>query len=85
MLRIAGEKKEERDEEEQGYRLSERSYGAFERVLTLPSGADSNKISAKFKNGVLTVTVGKDGAKQNVRKISVSKGLSARWETDRFA
>jgi HSP20 family protein len=73
ILRIAGEKKEERDEEEQGYRLSERSYGAFERALTLPTAADPNKISAKFKNGVLTIIVAKDGAKQNVRKISVAK------------
>src|SRR6476661_118276 len=31
ILRISGEKKEEREENERGYRLSERSYGAFER------------------------------------------------------
>ena len=73
LLRITGEKKEEREEEEQGYRLSERNYGSFERVLTLPTGADPDKISAKFKNGVLTIIIAKDGAKQNVRKISVAK------------
>ena len=74
ILRIAGEKKEQREENERGYRLSERSYGAFERALSLPSAADPNKIHAKFKNGVLTITVAKDGAqKQNVRKISINK------------
>lgn len=72
MLRITGDKKEERDENERGYRLSERSYGAFERLVTLPSAANPDKINAKFKNGVLTITVAKDGEeKRNVRKISI--------------
>lgn len=74
LLRITGEKKEEREENERGYRLSERSYGAFERAIALPSGANPDKIEAKFKNGVLTVTVAKDGEeKPNVRKISINK------------
>jgi HSP20 family protein len=74
LLRIAGDKKEQREENERGYRLSERSYGAFERLITLPTGANPEKIDAKFKNGLLTITVGKDGAeKRNVRKISINK------------
>jgi HSP20 family protein len=74
LLRIAGEKKQEREENERGYRLSERSYGAFERLLTLPSAADPEKISAKFKNGLLTVTIAKNGEeKQNVRRIKVQR------------
>ena len=74
LLRISGEKKEELEESERGYRLSERSYGAFERLIELPSGANPDKIHAKFKNGVLTVTIGKDGEeKKNVRKISINK------------
>ena len=72
VLRIAGEKKEERQENERGYRLSERSYGAFERLVALPSAANPDKIHASFKNGVLTVTIAKDGEdKRNVRKIKV--------------
>lgn len=72
LLRIAGEKTQEREEKERGYRLSERSYGAFERVIELPPSADPNKIEAKFKNGVLTVTIAKNGEqKSNVRKISI--------------
>jgi HSP20 family protein len=74
LLRIAGEKKQEREENERGYRLSERSYGAFERLLTLPSAADPEKINDRFKNGVLTVTIAKNGEeKQNVRRIKVQK------------
>lgn len=75
LLRISGEKKEEREEHESDYRLSERSFGAFDRLIELPATANAEKISAKFKNGVLTVTVAKDGhEKRNVRKISVNKG-----------
>jgi HSP20 family protein len=39
MLVISGEKKEEREENEEGYSLSERSYGAFERRIELPPTA----------------------------------------------
>lgn len=74
LLRIAGEKNEEREEDERGYRLSERSYGAFERVIELPSAADDQKIKAKFKNGVLTITVPKDGkVAAQARRIAVEK------------
>ena len=74
VLRIAGEKKEEREENERGYRVSERSYGAFERAVSLPSAANPDKINAKFKNGVLTITIAKDGEeKQNVRKIKIGR------------
>ena len=61
MLRISGEKKEEREENERGYRLSERSYGSFERRIELPPGADEDKISAAYKDGVLTITIPKGG------------------------
>ena len=74
MLRIAGEKKEQREENERGFSLSERSYGAFERVIQLPSAADPEKIEARFNNGVLTITVAKDGEqKRNVRRIKIGK------------
>lgn len=72
LLRIAGEKKAEREQNERGLRLSERSYGAFERLIELPSAANPEKIAAKFKSGVLVITVAKDGeAKRNVRKIKI--------------
>ena len=74
ILRIAGEKKEEREENERGYRLSERSYGAFERAISLPPAADPATIDAKFKNGVLKITIAKDGdEKRNVRKIKIGR------------
>lgn len=58
-LRIKGEKKEERKEEQKGYYLLERSYGTFERHLTLPENLDAEKVDARFENGVLHITVPK--------------------------
>lgn len=74
LLRIAGEKKDEREETERGYRLSERSYGSFERLIELPSAAEGDKIEAKFKNGLLTVTVPKnDKSKASSKRIRIDK------------
>lgn len=59
LLTITGEKKEEREESEKGYFLSERHYGAIERSLRLPDGIDDSKVEATFENGVLTVILPK--------------------------
>src|SRR5689334_8072787 len=58
-LTIRGEKRQEREEKDKGYHLSERSYGEFQRSFLLPEGTDSDKVDAKFANGVLTVTIPK--------------------------
>lgn len=73
-LRIAGEKKVEHDEKQEGLMLSERSFGAFERRIRLPEAADAGDISAKFKKGVLKIKIPKDEqASQARRKIAVEK------------
>ncbi|MDR3536375.1 MAG: Hsp20/alpha crystallin family protein [Acetobacteraceae bacterium] len=58
-LTIRGEKKEEKEEKQAGYYLSERRFGAFSRSFQLPAGVDESKIEASFKKGVLTVTLPK--------------------------
>jgi HSP20 family protein len=53
--------------------LSERSYGTFERLIELPSAADPEKVEAKFRNGVLTVTVAKNSEeKRKARRIKIN-------------
>lgn len=77
MLTISGEKKEEREEGKKGsrYYLSERKSGSFERSFRLPEGLDQDKISAKFANGVLVVTLPKSPeAQKKPKKIGVEKG-----------
>lgn len=59
MLVIRGEKREEQERKEGGFRRSERRYGAFHRELRLPGSVDASKIEAKCHSGILTVTVPK--------------------------
>ena len=72
ILTLKGEKKEEQEEEKNGYHHSERSYGLFERSVRLPEGADTEKAEAKFKNGILRVSIPKKpGAATARRKIEL--------------
>ena len=57
VLTIKGEKKEEKEEKQKDYYLSERRYGSFQRSFRLPDGVDAEKIEARFKNGVLTLSL----------------------------
>ncbi|MBW1778481.1 MAG: Hsp20/alpha crystallin family protein [Deltaproteobacteria bacterium] len=56
-LTIRGEKRQEKEENEKDFYRMERSYGAFQRVLSLPEDADQDRIQAAFKKGVLTVSI----------------------------
>jgi HSP20 family protein len=55
VLTLRGEKKLPVDVKEEQFRRVERDYGAFSRSFTLPNFVDAGKVSAEFKNGVLTV------------------------------
>ena len=54
-LVLKGEKKLDVEVKEDNYRRIERSYGSFHRSFTLPNTVDASRVSADFKNGVLTV------------------------------
>ncbi len=59
-LRIAGERRFERQpEHDGGFTRLERSFGSFERNLTLPEGVDAAAITATFDKGVLELHVPK--------------------------
>ena len=57
VLTISGERRAEQDEERGGYHIRERRYGSFRRSVALPEGIDESKISARYEDGVLEVTV----------------------------
>lgn len=72
-LKIRGEKKQEKEEKEKDYHRIERSYGAFQRILSLPEDARSDGISAKFAKGVLSVTIPRaKGEKTEPRRIPIA-------------
>jgi HSP20 family protein len=54
-LTLRGERKLPADVKEEQFRRVERHYGAFTRSFTLPNTVDASRVSADYKNGVLTV------------------------------
>ena len=54
-LVLKGDKKFDAEVKEESYRRIERTYGTFHRSFSLPNTVDTSKVSADFKNGVLTV------------------------------
>ncbi|MGB8277921.1 MAG: Hsp20/alpha crystallin family protein [Methylovirgula sp.] len=58
-LMIKGEKKEEKEEHDKDYYVSERRYGSFSRSFQVPASVDASKIEANFTKGVLTVKLPK--------------------------
>ena len=54
-ITIKGNKNFPGDVKEEQFRRVERRYGSFVRSFTLPNTVDAAKVSAEFKNGVLTI------------------------------
>jgi len=59
VLTISGEKKFEEKSQDKRYHRVERSYGAFQRSFALSAPIQADKVSASFKEGILTVMVPK--------------------------
>jgi HSP20 family protein len=57
MLTLSGERRQENREEREGFTRSEISYGTFYRAIPLPEGADENRVTATFRDGVLEITI----------------------------
>lgn len=72
-MTVRGEKKQEKEEKDKNYYRVERSYGSFQRVLSLPEDADQEDIKATFKKGVLTIKMPrKDMPKTDVKQIQIT-------------
>jgi HSP20 family protein len=59
MLTISGEHKQEKKYEEGEITRMERRYGKFERSFSLPDTIDEGKVSATYKDGILSLTMQK--------------------------
>ena len=55
ILNVSGERKTEKEDQKRKFHRIERSYGTFRRSFTLPEDADSTKVTAEFRDGVLKV------------------------------
>lgn len=59
ILTIEGEKKKEEEHKDKNFFRSERVYGTFKRSFTLPAEVDTDKVDAKFKDGMLNIVLKK--------------------------
>jgi HSP20 family protein len=57
VLTVKGERKAQTERQDGGYYLREFSHGAFERSFALPEGVDPAKVTAKYTNGMLEITL----------------------------
>jgi HSP20 family protein len=71
QLYISGERKSENKAEKNNVLRSERRYGKFSRVFTLPLNVKTDAISARFENGVLELSIPKE-EKSQPKKITIS-------------
>jgi len=62
LLVISGEKRHEKEEKDERRHRIERAYGAFTRSVRMPAAVDASKVTAAFKNGLVTITLPKTPA-----------------------
>lgn len=72
-LTISGERKEEKEEEREGFYRTERNYGSFYRQIPLPKGVEADKATATFRNGVLEVKIQVPKTEPRSRKLEIKE------------
>jgi HSP20 family protein len=82
VLTIRGEKKQHVDDNNERVHRFERTYGMFERTFVLPNTVDSERIDARYENGVLQVTIPKaERAKPREIRVNASSSGSSQIQT----
>lgn len=73
LLIIKGEKEERSEDKDKHYYRVERSYGSFQRTLSLPDDANADEIKANLDKGVLRLEIPRRAiAEQEVKRISIA-------------
>ncbi|MGQ9685419.1 MAG: Hsp20/alpha crystallin family protein [Thiobacillaceae bacterium] len=70
VLTIAGERKAEEVQDKATMHIDERFAGRFRRVVTLPDDVDTNAVTARYRDGILHISVGRKEAAQP-RRIAI--------------
>lgn len=68
-LIVLGEKRQESEDKQKDFYRVERSYGSFQRVLSLPADADRDRIDARFRNGVLKISMPRTGKPESKGRV----------------
>lgn len=73
ILTISGQKEEKAESKDKHFYRIERSYGSFQRTLSLPDDVQANEIQASLKNGVLRLEIPRrEGVKKDSKTIPIS-------------
>ena len=70
-ISISGSRKSEEKIEQKDFLRLERSFGSFNRTLSLPEDLDIDHARASFKDGVLEVHLPKTGTESSQRQVKV--------------
>jgi HSP20 family protein len=70
LLTVTGEKKQETGGQEKNYHVIERTYGRFSRSIPLPTAVSPDRVEARYRDGILRITMGKSKAVES-RRIEV--------------
>ncbi len=82
VLTIRGEKKQQIDDNNERVHRFERTYGMFERTFVLPNTVDTDRIDARYENGVLHVSIPKaERAKPREIRVNASSSGSSQIRT----
>ncbi len=74
VLTLSGERREEREFDDNGTRRTERQYGRFIRSIALPEGVRPEDVQASFRDGVLEITVPlPQNSQQQRRKVEIQR------------
>ena len=69
VLTLSGERKFEKETDEENFHRVERTYGTFTRSFSLPETVDTDKIKAKYDKGVLTISIPKVETKPKTERV----------------
>ncbi|NOY96235.1 MAG: Hsp20/alpha crystallin family protein [Chlorobi bacterium] len=71
-LVVSSEKQYEKEDKDKNWIRREYGYASFQRMFELPENVDENKVKAKMKNGVLSISIAKKkGHESNIKQIDV--------------
>lgn len=78
VVTLSGEKRQQQQRGQAGMKLSERSYGRFERSFRLPFTPDPSRIEAHFDRGVLHIAIPRPERQAASGRIPIARGSSAK-------
>ena len=75
MITISCEREEDKEEKDEQFTRKEYNYSSFSRSFTLPEGVNTEKIEAKYEDGVLKLMLPK---KEEAKKLAAGKHIAVK-------